>query len=121
MTESLFQLTSPGGFTANNLLGLLPNLVTTNEQAAGWFSIPIGWLAPAVLSDAGFAGAVDASMAMDQAGFSYAHQLSLLFGAAPYFIDYAITMAQIVDPTGSATFEQGFNKAFGSASPDNTG
>jgi RHS repeat-associated protein len=121
VTESLFQLTSPGGFTAGNMLGLLPNLLTTSDQAAGWFSIPITWLAPAVLQDAGFAAAVDTSMALDQAGFSYAHQLSLLLGAAPYFIDYAATMAQIVDPTGVGTFEQGFNRAFGSGSPTNTG
>jgi RHS repeat-associated protein len=121
VTESLFQLTSPGGFTAGNMLGLLPNLLTTSDQAAGWFSISITWLAPAVLQDAGFAAAVDTSMALDQAGFSYAHQLSLLLGAAPYFIDYAATMAQIVDPTGVSSFEQGFNRAFGSGSPANTG
>ncbi|AIO85462.1 FG-GAP/YD repeat-containing protein [Burkholderia pseudomallei] len=121
VTESLAQLSMPNGFNAGNLLGLLPNLVTTNEQAAGWFSIPIGWLGPGVLNDAGFAGLVDTSMALDQAGFSYAHQISLLLGAAPYFIDYAATMAQIVDANGVNNFEMAFNNAFGSGSPSNTG
>jgi hypothetical protein len=74
-----------------------------------------------VLQDAGFAAAIDASMAADQAGFSYAHQLSLLIGAAPYFIDYAINMWQILDPQGSAKFEVGFNNAFGSGSATDTG
>ncbi|AIP63175.1 hypothetical protein DR62_1707 [Burkholderia thailandensis] len=121
VTESLTQLSMPNGFNAGNMLGLLPNLVTTNEQAAGWFSIPIGWLGPGVLNDAGFAGLVDTSMALDQAGFSYAHQISLLLGAAPYFIDYAATMAQIVDASGVNNFEMAFNNAFGSGSPSNTG
>jgi hypothetical protein len=119
VTESLFQLSSLGGFNAGNLLGLLPNLVTTNEQAAGW-PLSITWLAPAVLQDAGFAAAVDTSMAMDQAGFSYANQLFLLLGAAPYFIDYAATMWLIADQKGLDSFEAGFNRAFGSASPNDT-
>jgi RHS repeat-associated protein len=121
VTESGAQLASPGGVNASNLLGLLPNFLTTNAQAAGWVSIPLFWVAPAALSDAGFAAAVDASMALDQAGFSYAHQLSILIGAAPYFIDYFATLIQIMNPTGFAKFETGFNNAFGSASPDNTG
>jgi hypothetical protein len=73
-----------------------------------------------VLQDAGFAAAVDSSMAMDQAGFSYAHQLFLLLGAAPYFIDYAATMWSIADQGGLDNFETGFNRAFGSGSPTNT-
>ena len=121
VTESLAQLSMPNGINASNLLGLLPNLVTTNEQAAGWLSIPISWLAPGVLNDAGFAGLVDTSMALDQGGLSYAHQISLLLGAAPYFIDYAATMAQIVDANGVNNFEMAFNRAFGSGNPSNTG
>jgi len=105
---------------SGNLLGLLPNLITTNEPAAGWFSLSITWLAPAVLQDAGFAGAVDTSMAMDQAGFSYAHQLFLLLGGAPYFIDYAATMWLISDQKSLDTFEAGLNRAFGSGSPNDT-
>jgi hypothetical protein len=120
VTESMAQLSMPGGVNAGNLLGLLPNFITTNEQAAGWFSLSITWLAPAVLQDAGFAAAVDSSMAMDQAGFSYAHQLFLLLGAAPYFIDYAATMWSIADQGGLDNFETGFNRAFGSGSPTNT-
>jgi RHS repeat-associated protein len=121
LTESFVQIGSPGGLNAPDLIGLLPNLVTTSNQAAGWWSWDITWLAPAVLSDAGFAGAVNASMAMDQAGFSYAHQLFFLVGAAPYFIDYAATMWQIADQSGQNSFEKGFNNAFGSASPTDTG
>jgi RHS repeat-associated protein len=119
--ESLAQLSSPGGFTASNLAGLLPNLITTNEVAAGWLSIPLGWVAPAALEDAGFAAAVDVSMASDQAGFSYAHQLSFLLGAAPYFVDYAVTLFNILDPTDFSKTETAFNNAYGSASPNDTG
>ncbi len=120
ITESMFQIAQPGGVNAGNLLGLFPTFLTTSPQAAGWFSLSITWLGPAVLQDAGFAAAVDTSMAMDQAGFSYAHQLFLLIGAAPYFIDYAATMWQIADPSGLDSFEVGFNHAFGSASPNDT-
>src|SRR5262249_1957500 len=108
-------------FTGSNLAGLLPNLITTNEAAAGWLSIPLGWVAPAALEDAGFAAAVDVSMASDQAGFSYAHQLSFLVAAAPYFIDYAITMFNILDPTDFNKTETAFNNAYGSANPNDTG
>jgi hypothetical protein len=45
----------------------------------------------------------------------------MLIGAAPYFIDYAATLVQIIDPSGYSQVEIGFNNAFGSASPDNTG
>jgi RHS repeat-associated protein len=119
--ESLAQLASPGGFNAANLGGLLPNLVTTSENAAGWLSIPLGWVAPAVLEDAGFAAAIDVSMASDQAGFSYAHQLSFLIGAAPYFVDYAVTLFSIIDPTDFDKVQVAFNNAYGSANPNNTG
>jgi hypothetical protein len=100
---------------------LLPNLVTTSENAAGWLSIPLGWVAPAVLEDAGFAAAIDVSMASDQAGFSYAHQLSFLIGAAPYFVDYAVTLFSIIDPTDFDKVQVAFNNAYGSANPNNTG
>lgn len=126
VTESLFQLSSPGGLNAGNFAGLVPNLWTTSAEQAGWFSIPLNWVTPMftgtqAFAGAGFAAAVDISMAADQAGFSYAHQLSMLIGAAPYFIDYAATFIQIVDPSDYSQVEIGFNNAFGSASPDNTG
>jgi hypothetical protein len=41
---------------------------------------------------------------MKEGRCSYAHQLSILFGAAPYFIDYAATMWQIVDQTSFDKF-----------------
>ncbi len=137
VTESMAQLTSPGGFNGPNLTGLVPNLWTTSTQAAGagqpvagLFNIPLGWVTPAFVSTtnaagtfagAGFAAVVDISMASDQAGFSYAHQLSMLLGAAPYFIDYAFALAQLVDPSGYSAAEVWFNNGFGSANPDNTG
>jgi hypothetical protein len=46
---------------------------------------------------------------------------SILFGAAPYFIDYAATIWQIVDQTSFDKFEVALNKAFGSGSPEDTG
>ena len=103
---------------ASGLFGLLP--ITTSSEP-GLLSAPIGWLAPATLQDAGFAAGVDASMALDQAGFSYAHQLSYLIGAAPYFIDVAAAVWQIVHSSGYDSTEVSFNNAFGSASPNNTG
>jgi hypothetical protein len=118
---SALQLATPGGFSGGSAAGMLTNLLSTGPTEAGWFSIPIGWLAPAVLTDAGVAGAVDASMAMDQAGFSYVHQLSLLIGAAPYFIDFAFALWQFMDKGSYDSAELAFNSAFGSASPSDTG
>ena len=120
LTETAAQIRN-AGFSMGSAFDLLSNLVTTNETAAGWFSLPLTWLAPAALSDAGFAAAIDVSMASDQAGFSYAHQLSILIGAAPYFIDYAAKLEQIMNPGGTDRFETGFNQAFGSGSPNDTG
>jgi RHS repeat-associated protein len=93
------QVTAPNSLTLRNVLSFRPNSTTTSEAPMGTRAIPLTWIAPAVLSDAGFASAIDASMAADQAGFSYAQLLSLLIGAASYFIDHA-TGAGAADAAG---------------------
>ena len=57
VTESLFQLSSPGGLNAPNLAGLVPNLWTTSAEQAGWFSIPLNWVTPMFTGTQAFAGA----------------------------------------------------------------
>jgi hypothetical protein len=55
-------------------------------------------------------------MTADQAGISYADQLSTLLKAAPYFIDYALTLFQEGDETDYRAASKGLNMTFGSAS-----
>jgi hypothetical protein len=59
---------------------------------------------------------VNVSFAADQAGFSYADQIALLFKGAPWFIDYAETLFQEANPNDDFNkAANAFNKAFGSA------
>lgn len=46
-------------------------------------NIPLGWVPEVVLNKGGFASLVNASFVADQAGFSYADQISMLFKATP--------------------------------------
>ena len=77
---SALQTAAPNGLTVSNVAGFLPNLVTTNTAAGGFLSIPISGVGSVLVNGAGFSAAITVSMAADQAGFSYAHQISLLIG-----------------------------------------
>jgi hypothetical protein len=56
------------------------------------------------------------SLAADQAGFSYADQISLLFKTAHWFIDFAETVFQELNPNNDYNkAANAFNQFFGSA------
>jgi RHS repeat-associated protein len=116
--------------SASNALGLLPDFVgvqnISNSTSVGLFfsngslmNISLGWVPSAALNGGAFAAAVDVSMAADQAGFSYADQVSLLLKAAPLFIDYALTLFEEANPNDDYNkAANAFNQAFGSANPN---
>jgi RHS repeat-associated protein len=115
-------------FNAPNALGLLPDFVGVQNVSGnvGLFlsngslvNIPLGWLPGAVLQGGGFAAAVEVSFAADQAGFSYADQIALLLKGAPFFIDYALTLFQEINPNNDYyKVADAINQAFGSAEPN---
>jgi len=105
-------------------LGDVSDFITTTHIAGdaafvtghgALLNIYIGWVPSAVVSSGGFADVVVASVALDQAGFSYADQLALLLKAAPYFIDLALTLYSEMDPNDFTSDQAWLNKAFGSA------
>ena len=110
---------------SSGITGLLPSVLAGAQP--GEVSI-LATLAPIAFSDAGFAATVDISMAVDQAGFSYAQQFSLLLGVATGIVPIigpligdTTKLVQILDPSGYAQAETWFNNAFGSANPNITG
>ena len=119
--QNLYAMALPGGQTPGNIFSnIVPSLLSTSAQKAGGFAISLSGVAGAVLYDAGFADAITLSMAADQAGFSYAELVFVLLGAAPYFIDFVVAMAQIESPSGVSSAETSFNVAYGSGNPNNT-
>jgi len=118
------QLVAPGGVTPGNIGGaIIPNLLTTSPTQFTLFGhaigIPLSGVAGAMIYNAGFAAAVDISMVADHLGMSYAWQLVLMIGAAPYFIDLAFAEFQIFGTTIFDKGETGFNIGFGSSNPNN--
>jgi RHS repeat-associated protein len=118
--------TAPGVSSAG---GLLPDFVgvqnISNATTVGtWFSngsilnISLGWVPSAALNSGAFAGAVNVSFAADEAGFSFADQVTLLLKAAPCFIDYALTLFQEGDNGDYGKAADAFNQFFGSADPN---
>ncbi len=113
-----------------NALGLLPDFIgvqniSDSTQVGLFFSngsivnISLGWVPSAALNSGAFASLVTVSFAADQAGFSYADQLSLLLKAAPLFIDYALTLFQEGNPNNDFNaVSNAINRAFGSANPN---
>ncbi|MGA2736451.1 MAG: toxin TcdB middle/N-terminal domain-containing protein [Bryobacteraceae bacterium] len=123
LVNDLMQLgTKP---SAGNALGLIPDFIGTQYVSGnvGLFlsngslvNIPLGWVPAAALNGGLFAAAVNVSFAADQAGFSYADQISLLFKGAPWFVDLAETIFQEINPNNDyGKAANAFNQAFGSA------
>jgi hypothetical protein len=114
-------ITAPGLGTG---LGFVPDFVGVQPSAValGFFwdggsliNIPLGWVPSVALNGGAFASAVDVSFAADQAGFSYADQVTLLLKAAPLFLDYALTLFQEGDVSDYQGVATSFNKFFGSS------
>ena len=114
-------------FDASNALGMLPDFigVQNSSQSLGLFlsggslvNIPLNWVPQVVVSNGGFAAVVTVSFAADQAGFSYADQVSLLMKAVPYFVDYAFTLFQEGYPNDWDWLGNQINQAFSSANPN---
>ena len=113
-----------------NALGLLPDFIgvqniSNTTQVGTWFAngslvnISLGWVPSAALNSGAFAALVSVSFAADQAGFSYADQLSLLLKAAPLFVDYALTLFEEINPNNDFNkVSNAINRAFGSADPN---
>ncbi len=115
-------LATRGG--AGTALGLVPDFIGVQYgNNLGMFlsngsliNIPLGWLPSAALNGGLFSATVTVSFAADQAGFSYADQVSLLFKAVPFFIDFAETLFQEVNPNNDYNkAANAFNQFFGSA------
>jgi hypothetical protein len=122
LVNDLEMLGVKGG--ASNALGLIPDFIGTNYGSnLGLFlsngslvNIPLGWVPNVALNGGLFAAAVNVSFAADQAGFSYADQISLLFKGAPWFIDFAETLFQEINPNNDYNkAANAFNNFFGSA------
>ena len=120
---SVVQLTGPS--LSSGITGLVPSVLAGAQPLE--MSV-MNWAADAAFSYGGFAGAVDLSMAADQAGFSYAQQFSLILGVATAFIPVAgpaigdaLKVWQILDQSGYNQVESAFNNAFGSASASGAG
>src|SRR5262249_39792700 len=111
--------------SASNAVGLVPDFVGTQYVSGnvGLFlsngslvNIPLRWVPSAALNGGLFSAAVNVSFAADQAGFSYADQISMLFKGAPWFADLAETIFQEVNPRNDYNKAgNAFNSAFGSA------
>jgi hypothetical protein len=94
--------------TGKGVLGFIPDFIGTQyvtDDVVGLFcsngsliNIPLWWVPTVALNYGGFAAVADISFAADQAGFSYAQQLSVLFKAAPWFVDFAEEIFQDVNP-----------------------
>ena len=118
---------SPG---VGNAAGLIPDFIgvqnISGSTAVGTFfsngslvNISLGWVPSAALNNGAFAAVVTVSFAADQAGFSYADQLSALLKGAPLFIDYALTLFQEVNPHNDFNgASNAINRWFGSANPN---
>ena len=122
VTMSIFQLTGPQW--SSGITGLVPAALTVFQPAE---LAAANWFAEKALADAFLAVTVDATMAIDQAGYSYAQQFSLFLtistALVPVFgpeLADALKLTQILDPSGYTQAQIGFNHAFGSASPDST-
>jgi RHS repeat-associated protein len=104
LVNDLEMLGVKGG--APNALGLIPDFIgTTYGSNLGLFlsngslvNIPLGWVPGLALNGGLFAAVVNVSFASDQVGFSYADQVTLLFKAAPWFVDFAMTLFQETNP-----------------------
>lgn len=105
-----------------NALGFIPDFIGTQYLSGNvdtFFSngalinIPLGWVPNVALNFGGFAAVANISFAADQASFSYATQLSYLFKAAPWFVDFAEEIFQDLNPNNDYnTAASGINKAF---------
>jgi RHS repeat-associated protein len=115
-----------------NAGGLVPDFVGVanipSAQSVGtWFSngslanFSLAGVQSAVLNGGAFAAVVPVSFAADQWGFSYADQVSLLLKGAP-FVDFAVAIFQQLNYEKSSTAaNDAFNRAFGSANPNESG
>jgi RHS repeat-associated protein len=112
--------------------GLGPDFVGVanlpSTQAVGpWFTngsvlnVSLTGVQSAVLNGGAFAAVVPVSFAADQWGYSYADQVALLLKGAP-FVDYAVAIFQQANYGNSSTdADDAFNRAFGSANPNESG
>ncbi|MFE9174376.1 toxin TcdB middle/N-terminal domain-containing protein [Streptomyces kebangsaanensis] len=109
---SVMQLTQ--GVDFGSTANVLVNFISTGPKANTILSIPLFWVEPAFMGG-GFAGAVNITMELDQAGISYATQMDKLIGAVPYFVDFAYALWQISDPGPVKRDQHRFDNVFGSA------
>jgi RHS repeat-associated protein len=122
VVSSVYQLTGPQYLSG--ITGLVPAALSPFQPVE--LAI-MNWAAGAGAFYSGFAAIVNVTMAIDQAGYSYAQQFSLLLSLVTTFIPVAgpvigdaLKLTQIYDPSGYSQVQAGFNNAFGSANPNST-
>jgi hypothetical protein len=112
--------------SGSNTAGLLGDFVGTRylaDDASIFFSngallnIPIGWVPSAVLNDGAFAALVNVSFAADQAGFTFADQLTKILKMTP--VGFLMTVFVEWNPNNDYnTAANGLNQFLGSADPN---